>query len=65
MHKPSQNHWIATKHLLCYLKQTIFHGIQISKVVTLAFNTFFDADLLETSMTEPPLLPIYIFSWLR
>jgi hypothetical protein len=45
MHKPSQNHCIATKHLLRYLKQTIFHGIQISKVCTLALNTFSYADL--------------------
>ena len=45
MHKPSQNHCIAIKHLLRYLKQTIFHGIQISKVCTLALNTFSYADL--------------------
>jgi hypothetical protein len=44
MHKPSQNQWTATKHLLRYLKQTIFHGIQISKVDAHALKTFFNAD---------------------
>jgi hypothetical protein len=44
MHKPSQNHWTATKRLLHYLKKTIFHGIQISKTCATAFNTFSDAD---------------------
>ena len=44
MHKPSQNHWTATKHLLRYLKKTIFHGIQISKTGAPSLNTFSDAD---------------------
>jgi len=44
MHKSSQNHWTATKCLLHYLKQTIFHGIQISKTGAPALNTFSDAD---------------------
>jgi hypothetical protein len=44
MHKPSQNHWTATKCLLRYLKQTIFHGIQISKTGAPALNTFSNAD---------------------
>ena len=44
MHKPSQNQWTGTKHLLRYLKKTIFHGIQISKPDAPALKTFFDAD---------------------
>jgi len=44
MHKPSQNHWTTTKHLLRYLKKTTFHGIQISKTGAPSLNTFSDAD---------------------
>uniref|UniRef100_A0A2N9JAR7 Reverse transcriptase Ty1/copia-type domain-containing protein n=1 Tax=Fagus sylvatica TaxID=28930 RepID=A0A2N9JAR7_FAGSY len=44
MHKPTQTHWIATKRLLRYLKQTIFHSIQISKSGLPLLTTFSDAD---------------------
>ncbi|KAF5472384.1 hypothetical protein F2P56_009106 [Juglans regia] len=44
MHKPTTNHWTATKRLLRYLKQTIFHGILINKVGTPVLKTYSDAD---------------------
>ena len=44
MHKPTTNHWTATKRLLRYLKQTIFHGIQIHKVGLPILRTYSDAD---------------------
>ena len=44
MHKPTTNHWTTTKRLLRYLKQTIFHGIQIHKVGLPILRTYSDAD---------------------
>jgi hypothetical protein len=44
MHKPTTNHWTATKRLLRYLKQTIFYGIQIHKAGTPVLRTHSDAD---------------------
>ena len=44
MHKPTTNHWIATKRFLRYLKQTIFHGIQIHKAGLPILRTYSDAD---------------------
>ena len=44
MHKPTTNHWTTTKRLLHYLKQTIFHGIQIHKGGLPILRTYSDAD---------------------
>ena len=44
MHKPTTNHWTTTKRLLRYLKQTIFHGIQIHKDGLPILRTYSDAD---------------------
>ncbi|KAL6315489.1 hypothetical protein AAG906_000783 [Vitis piasezkii] len=44
MHKPTTAHWTATKRLLRYLKQTIFHGIQLTRNTTSVLTTFSDAD---------------------
>ena len=44
MHKPTTNHWTATKRLLPYLKQPIFHGIQIHKAGFPILRTYSDAD---------------------
>ena len=44
MHKLNTNHWTATKRLLCYLNQTIFHGIQIHKAGLPILRTYSDAD---------------------
>ena len=44
MHKPTANHWTATKRLIRYLKQTIFYGIQIHKAGTPVLRTYFDVD---------------------
>jgi hypothetical protein len=44
MHKPTVTHWAATKRLLRYLKQTIFHGIHIRKAAAPCLITYSDAD---------------------
>ena len=44
MHKPTTTHFTATKRLLWYLKQTIFHGIQLTKSGLLALITYSNAD---------------------
>jgi hypothetical protein len=44
MHKPTTNHLTATKRLLRYLKQAIFHGIQINKIATPTLRTYFGAN---------------------
>jgi len=44
MHKPTVTHWVATKRLLCYLKQTIFHGIHIRKAAAPCLTTYSDVD---------------------
>lgn len=43
-HTPSQTHWTATKRLLHYLKNAIFHGINIRKTSSLILTCFSDAD---------------------
>ena len=40
MHKPTTTHFTATKRLLWYLKQTIFHGIQLTKFGPPALITY-------------------------
>ncbi|KAA8528866.1 hypothetical protein F0562_036221 [Nyssa sinensis] len=44
MHKPTTTHSTTTKRLLRYLKQTIFHGIQITKAGSLVSTTYSDSD---------------------
>lgn len=44
MHCPTQTHWTATKRLLRYLKNTVFHGINIRKTSSPTFTCFSDAD---------------------
>jgi hypothetical protein len=44
MHSPTQTHWTTTKRLLRYLKNTIFHGINIRKTSSPALTCFSDAD---------------------
>ena len=44
MHKPTTTHWTAVKRLLRYLKQTIFHGIQLQKDTPWHLTTYSDAD---------------------
>ena len=47
MHKLTSTHWTATKRLIHYLKQTIFHGIQLTKAGTPVLRTYTDADWAE------------------
>ncbi|WKA00533.1 hypothetical protein VitviT2T_018877 [Vitis vinifera] len=44
MHKPTTIHFTTTKRLLRYSKQTIFHGIQLTKIGHLALITYSDVD---------------------
>jgi hypothetical protein len=44
MHHPMQIHWTTIKRLLRYLKNTIFHGVTISKTLSTTLTCFSDAD---------------------
>jgi hypothetical protein len=44
MNKHTQTHWAATKRLLRYLKQTIFHGVRLISHTHPSLTTFSDAD---------------------
>jgi hypothetical protein len=44
MHRLTQIHWTATKRLLRYLKNTIFHGINIRHTSTPVLTCFSDAN---------------------
>jgi hypothetical protein len=44
MHHPMQTHWTTTKRLLRYLKNTIFHGVTVSKTSSTTLTCFSDAD---------------------
>ena len=44
MHKPTTTHFTTTKRLLWYLKQTIFHGIQLTKSGPPALITYSNVD---------------------
>ena len=44
MHKPTTTHFTTTKRLFRYLKQTIFHGIQLTKFGPPTLITYSDVD---------------------
>ena len=44
MHQPTTAHWVAIKHLLCYLKGTISHGLFLRKNSPLHLHAFFDSN---------------------
>ncbi|GKU98153.1 hypothetical protein SLEP1_g11189 [Rubroshorea leprosula] len=44
MHCPTEMHWQAVKHILRYLKNTMFHGLLIRPTSTLALHAFSDSD---------------------
>jgi len=44
MHHPTQSHWTTTKRLVRYLKNTIFHGVTISKTSNTTLTCFLDVD---------------------
>lgn len=44
MHEPISNHLTTTKRLLRYLKQTLFHSIQLTNIGPPTFITYSDVD---------------------
>jgi len=44
MHKPTQTHWITTKRMLYHLKQTIFHGLKLTRRIYPSLTIFFYVD---------------------
>ena len=45
MHAPTLFHWQACKHLLCYLKGTLTHGLVLTPSSQLSLEAYFDVDL--------------------
>ena len=44
MHRPTSEHWNATKRLLQYLCGTLTHELFLHKANTLSLHAFLDAD---------------------
>ena len=44
MHRPTTTHWLALKHLLCYLKDTTHHDLFLQKWSPLSLHVFSDVD---------------------
>lgn len=44
MLKPNQAHWTAIKRLLRYLKNTLFHAIQLIETTTSTLHAYLDMD---------------------
>ncbi|CAM8953872.1 unnamed protein product [Rhodiola kirilowii] len=44
LHAPTEDHWIAVKHILRYLKGTYDHGIVNTPSSTLDLVVYYDAD---------------------
>lgn len=41
---PTNNHWSAVKHMLCYLKNTLHHGLLHQKIFSFDIHTFSNVD---------------------
>ena len=44
MHAPTNSHWAAVKHILCYLKGTTSYGFHITRSSSFVLYGFIDAD---------------------
>lgn len=44
MHRPTDDHWQAAKHVLRYLTGTLFHGIMMRRNTPLSFHVYSEAD---------------------
>ena len=44
MSTPTTSHWVFVKRILCYLKDTLSHGILLQPSSSLAFQGYIDAD---------------------
>jgi hypothetical protein len=44
MHRPTIPHWTAVKRILCYLKNTIHHGLLLRRSSSLSLHAYSDAD---------------------
>ncbi|KAI9169309.1 hypothetical protein LWI28_010561 [Acer negundo] len=59
MHRPTTNHWNVAKRILRYLKDSIDHGLLISRNSPLRLHAFTDADWAgDPAISVPPWLTL-------
>ena len=44
MHAPTEDHFCALKHILCYVKGTVHHGLQLHPTPSRDLLVYSDAD---------------------
>jgi len=44
MHAPTEDHFQALKHTLCYVKDTVHHGLQLHHTSSRELLAYSDAD---------------------
>jgi hypothetical protein len=50
MSQPRQTHWIATKHVLRYLRGTVGYGLRYASSVDLSLQGYVDTDWAESTV---------------
>jgi hypothetical protein len=52
MSQPRQTHWIATKHVLRYLRGTVGYGLRYASSVDLSLQGYADVDWARSAMDQ-------------